>query len=67
MKCNDNDPVAYAIVVMAHFSKTAQYNTGPHTIVIKCVPGGLLDPVYWLQRYYQLVPATPDGPLLFGP
>jgi hypothetical protein len=55
------DPIAYAIVVTVHFSKTAQYNTGAHTIVIKGVRGGFLDPVYWLQKYFQLVPASPES------
>ena len=61
------DPVAYAIVVTVHFTKSAQFNTGAHTIVVKGVPGGLLDPVMWLQRYFATVPAPADGPCFVLP
>jgi hypothetical protein len=61
------DPVAYAIVVTVHFTKSAQYNSGAHTIVIKGVRGGVLDPVVWLQRYFALVPAPASGPCFVVP
>jgi hypothetical protein len=38
------DPAAYAIIVTVHFSKTAQYNSGAHTIVIKGVKRGRAGP-----------------------
>lgn len=61
------DPAAYAVVVTVRFSKTAQFNSGPHTIVIKGVPGGLLDPVFWLRRYFAAVPAPAAGPCFVLP
>ena len=61
------DVHAYQVVVSVFFSKTAQYNTGPHVIVIKGVRGGLLDPVAWLQRYFQVVPAPPASPCFVIP
>jgi hypothetical protein len=61
------DPVGYAIVVTVHFTKTAQYNTGAHTIVIKGVKGGVLDPVRWLSKYFALVPAPAGGPCFVFP
>jgi hypothetical protein len=61
------DPAAYAIIVTVHFSKTAQYNSGAHTIVIKGVKGGVLDPVYWLSRYFAMVPAPAAGPCFVIP
>jgi hypothetical protein len=61
------DPAAYAIIVTVHFSKTAQYSSGAHTIVIKGVKGGVLDPVYWLSRYFAMVPAPAAGPCFVIP
>ena len=61
------DPIQYAVYITVHFSKTAQYNTGPHVIVLKGVRGGLLDPVFWLQHYFSLVPAAPDAPCFVIP
>jgi hypothetical protein len=61
------DPVAYAVVVTVRFSKTAQYNEGSHTIVIKGLRGGLLDPVLWVRRYFARVPAPQAGPCFVFP
>jgi hypothetical protein len=61
------DPATYSVVVTVRFTKTAQYNMGAHTIVVRGVRGGVLDPVYWLRRYFALVPAPPGGPCFVVP
>jgi hypothetical protein len=57
----------YCIVLSLRFAKTNQYGDHVHEVVIKGVPGCVLDPVRWLALYFKMVPASLDSPCFVLP
>jgi hypothetical protein len=55
-------PAKDCILVTVTCLKTVQFQQRTHVIVIQGLPGHLLDPYYWVQKYFELVPAEADKP-----
>ena len=56
-------PAKYCILVTVTCSKTVQFQQRTHVfVIIQGLPGHLLDPYYWVQKYSELVPAEADEP-----
>lgn len=61
------DLANYQIILTINFSKTLQFGEKQHILYIKGHRGCCLDPVYWLGRYFAMVPAPPDSPCFVIP
>jgi hypothetical protein len=55
-------PAKYCILVSVTCSKTVQFQQRTHVIVIQGLPGHVLDPYWWVSKYFELVPAAADQP-----
>lgn len=55
-------PSKYCILVTVTCSKSVQFKQRVHTIVIQGLPGHLLDPYFWLAKYFAMVPAADEQP-----
>lgn len=61
------DLINYQLIVTIQFSKTMQFGERTHVLHIKGLKGCILDPVYWVGRYFVTVPAPPDSPCFVVP
>jgi hypothetical protein len=55
-------PSKYCILVVVTCSKTVQFQQRTHTIVIQGLPGHVLDPYFWVSKYFEVVPAAAEAP-----